>query len=102
MGVFSDQLEAQYKWELLKAIQANKKYPKRAKKRRQQGLVKVGFVIQGNGEITGVCVIESSGYKLLDQAAMTAVSAIDQFKPIPAQIYRENWEFIVPIEYQIL
>ncbi|MBT8439804.1 MAG: energy transducer TonB, partial [Gammaproteobacteria bacterium] len=102
MGILNKKLVEQYKLDLLRAIEANKKYPKRAKKRRQQGLVKVGFVIKGNGKITNVCVIESSGYKMLDQAAMAAVSAVNHFKPIPQGIYRDNWEFVVPVEYQLL
>ena len=101
-GVTIDHLKEQYKLELLRAIQANKRYPKQAKRRRQQGMVKVGFTLQGNGKIINVRIIQSSGYKRLDQSAKTAVLEIGQFKPVPEQIYRDKWEFVVPIDYQIL
>ena len=101
-GLFNNQLKEQYKLDLLRAIEANKKYPKQAKRRRQQGQVKVSFILHGDGNISNICIVKSSGSKILDRAAMTAISDIGRFKQIPKQIYRDTWELVVPVTYEIL
>ncbi|WP_127717222.1 energy transducer TonB [Halobacteriovorax sp. HLS] len=46
------------------------RYPRRAQKRSQQGKVLVSIFIAENGSAYDAKIIESSGYKLLDDAAL--------------------------------
>ena len=48
-------------------------YPPGAARRREQGSVKLEFTIGANGRLVGSRIVKSSGYRDLDQAALTAL-----------------------------
>ena len=54
------------------------RYPPMAKRRNYQGVVQLEVIIDRKGRPTGIKILESSGYKLLDKSAVSAV---------------EDWEF---------
>ncbi len=94
-------LKNAYLAELLQAIESRKFYPKIAKRRGMEGVVKVRFVLQKDGRIEKIAVAEGSGYGVLDRAALKTVASIGAFKPIPEALKKERWEIVVPIRYQI-
>jgi protein TonB len=49
-------------------------YPERARKRNQQGTVRLRYQIGANGRATDITVIESSGHRLLDEAAQKIIA----------------------------
>jgi protein TonB len=49
-------------------------YPERARKRNQQGTVRLRYQIGTNGKATDITVIESSGHRLLDEAAQKIIA----------------------------
>ena len=51
-------------------------YPKLAQKRHWQGKVILKFTISHQGKVENIDVIESSGYDILDQAAVTALNKV--------------------------
>jgi protein TonB len=57
-------------------------YPQEARKRGYQGEVVLRVEVLSNGRVGQVEVKKSSGYKLLDQSALTAVK---QWRFIPAK-----------------
>jgi len=95
-------LEQQFKQALMREIEKNKFYPKRAKRRHREGVVKISFTILSDGKLNSIRIQESSGHKSLDDAAMGAVAEIARFKPIPKELGRERWEFVVPLRYELL
>ncbi|WP_456322431.1 TonB family protein [Hydrogenimonas sp.] len=90
-----------YLAELLGAIESRKFYPKIAKRRGMEGVVKVRFVLRKDGKIEKVAIAEGSGYGVLDRAALKTVASIGTFKPIPEVLKKERWEIVAPIRYQI-
>ena len=60
-------------------------YPPAAKAAKQQGKVLLNVDVDAAGNVTGVSVKESSGYPLLDDAAMQAVRV---WKFEPARVER--------------
>lgn len=61
----------------------NPEYPKKARKRKEQGLVVVGVAVDEKGFPVDVWVIQSSGHGLLDAAAQ---AGIKQWRFIPAHV----------------
>ena len=59
-------------------------YPARAKSRKQEGRVVIRVLVDSAGRLRSISVLKSSGFDLLDQAALDAVGKA-QFKP-----YSEN------------
>ncbi len=64
-----------------RAVQAAAVNPAAAQLAHEAGVVRVGFVYQ-DGVASGITIIASSGFPLLDQAAMQAVRDA-QFPPQP-------------------
>jgi len=95
-------IEDEFKQALLRVIEGKKYYPKRAKRRHREGVVKISFTVLRSGKLNAVRIYQSSGYKSLDQAALAAVAEISQFKPIPDALQRQQWDFVVPLRYELL
>tara|TARA_B110000211_G_scaffold233571_1_gene300196 strand:+ start:718 stop:1176 length:459 start_codon:yes stop_codon:yes gene_type:complete len=63
------------------SISSNYKFPKKSKKKEQEGTTYVRFIVNRKGKITKVEVLKSSSYKLLDIAAIKAVKKIPDLIP---------------------
>ncbi len=85
------------------AQHAYNSYPKRAKRRNWQGDVFIQFTLEPNGRISQLSIVESSGRKLLDNAALQIfqVKMNQQFKPFPKEITRTKWRIKVPVSYNL-
>ena len=68
---------------------------------RKQGVVKVAFTINKMGMISNLRVVQSSGVKSLDKAALTAVKNVGKFPAIPAEIRKQSLSYIIPISYRL-
>ena len=93
--------EARYKARLTKLIEANKQYPRRARRLGQQGKALVSFTISRNGDITAIRISRSSGRKILDQAVIDTIRRISGQLPFPEEITRDQWTFTVPIAFRL-
>lgn len=76
-------------------------YPQRARRRGWQGEVMVAFQINTRGMLNNVHLAKSSGYSLLDQSAIAAISKLEKItlpeklKPLQAM------ELLLPVSYQL-
>ncbi|MGB0866049.1 MAG: energy transducer TonB [Granulosicoccaceae bacterium] len=94
-------IEHRYKDTLLQEITKHRKYPRQARRKRSQGVVLVFFVLQRNGDVSELRVLEGSGIKSLDKAALDAVRNVGQFPPFPAGVERAQWEFEFPVHFKL-
>jgi len=70
-------------------VLANLKYPHVAKRMKQTGVVEVLLIIDTDGKLLEVTLHKSSGYKLLDNSAISAAGMLcTQTLPIPQTISR--------------
>jgi protein TonB len=71
-------------------------YPQNARRMGWKGKVKVSFIITSSGEVRGITIIQSSGYRILDSNVIEAVKDASPFPkpPVEAQI-------IIPIVYSL-
>jgi TonB family protein len=77
------------------------RYPLLAKDAGFQGTVMLGVHLSAAGELLDVAVKSSSGYKMLDDAAIGAAKALYPYPPFPAGIKKKELWIDVPIEYQL-
>ena len=61
------------------AVDANKEYPYMAIKRHLEGSASVGCTVTTGGSVVGVFLNASSGYDMLDDAAVAAVRAVGSY-----------------------
>lgn len=73
-------------------------YPKEAELKGWEGIVKVKFILGSDGRIKDIDIAESSGYPLLDAAAILAIKDAGPY-PFPNEYKTEELELILPVEY---
>ncbi len=94
-------LEQEYLAALHRALQEAMQYPRRAKRRRQEGVALVEFTVYREGRLEGIQLRESSGFPILDEAALNTVRAIKQFKPIPEELSKNMLTLAIPIRFEL-
>jgi protein TonB len=94
-------LEQQYKAELRQLIDRQKRYPRSAQRRKQEGKATVSFVVNRNGSIERIRLLQSSGYESLDKAAIRAIESISGRLPIPQEIGRGQWQLKIPLSFKL-
>jgi protein TonB len=68
-------------------------YPRAAVRERQEGTVRVGLDVGPDGRVQAAAVLSSSGWPLLDEAALRTVRLRWQFGPGPLRRYEVPFHF---------
>lgn len=77
-------------------------YPSLARQNSWQGEVRLGLRIEPNGELTRICIITSSGYGILDRAAMHSLEAVGKLPHAATLLKGSGFNLILPVRYQLL
>ena len=96
----TDNLLNRYLAKVRNTIDYNKQYPHRAKMRRQQGTVKISFVINASGRAEQVEIVESSGSRILDRATTELVARL-RFDAPPKDLKNIPVKVIAPVDYSL-
>ena len=95
------ELLADYQRTLYRQIERAKRYPLQSRLNREEGTVKVRFVIASSGAVSEVKVIKSSGFDLIDRAAVAAVEDAAPFPPLPEGLSGSRLPVTVPIRFSL-
>jgi len=101
LPVVDAQVTKHYLAALAARINRSKFYPRASRRLGEEGMVVVSFVIQRNGELTDLSIVESSGHRRLDEAALKTLQRVSPFEKIPEAIDREQWPISVPIAFSL-
>lgn len=82
-----------------RAIELVWEYPAPALRHGVQGKLVLEFTILANGSLDAARLIRSSGFSVLDQEAIRAVTAASPFHPIPPWIGKNRLDIIASFEY---
>ncbi|NCN43682.1 MAG: energy transducer TonB [Thiomicrospira sp.] len=103
MAEAAEKAELQYTQQLAQHLSrlAQKNYPRRAKRRLQQGDVILQFTLHPNGQIQQLKLIQPSNHPLLNQAALDIIRKrmAYQYLPFPPQMPKNPMRIQVPINY---
>lgn len=80
-------------------LEAHKTYPKRARMRREEGVVHVHFSVDRQGRLLGGDVVRSSGYASLDAEALAMLDRSNPFPGAPHTVRGERIEVSTPVEF---
>jgi protein TonB len=75
-----------------------KRYPPSARREKAQGTVTVRFVVSADGGASGVSIVRSSGFAVLDEAA---IDAVRRAAPFPDTPDGTSEPFVIPIDYSL-
>ncbi|WP_370980735.1 energy transducer TonB [Agaribacterium sp. ZY112] len=96
--------EAAYynRWSQKIETYGKKNFPAEAKRKNIYGSLRLSVMLRADGSVAKVEISESSGYKILDDAALKVVRLASPFDPFPAEIKKNtdlfeiirtwNWE----------
>lgn len=82
-----------------RAIELVWEYPEPALRHGVQGKLVLEFTILANGSLEAARLIRSSGFSVLDQEALRAVTAASPFHAIPPWIGKNRLDIIASFEY---
>ncbi len=82
-------------------LEQHKSYPKRALRRRQQGVAMLYFEIDRNGHVIMHEIRHSSGYSILDRAVYAMLRRASPLPEAPLEVSTEELKFIVPVTFNI-
>lgn len=76
-------------------------YPDYALRRNQQGTCLLRITVDRDGNVTDVTLLESSGYRALDEEAIRAVRQGATYGPLPRAYPNENLKIMAFFRYQM-
>jgi len=80
-------------------IEVKKRYPPASIARREQGRVEVAFTIDRQGRLVRSRIARSSGFAVLDNAALELVRQAQPFPPPPAGLSVPHINLSLPVNY---
>jgi len=80
----------------------NLNYPDEAKKKKIFGNILMTVVLQPDGKVSNIKIRQSSGHKLLDDAAIRIVNLASPFAPFPPNIRKETDELVITRTWQFV
>ena len=82
-------------------LATRQQYPRLAAMRRWEGEVRLRVHIAMKGNIVSILLVQSSGFELLDQAAIRLVEACNQLPPLPPALQGHDFDILVPVQYRL-
>jgi TonB family protein len=76
-----------------------KYYPRIARRRGMEGQPIIAFTLDKEGRLVKAALSQTSGYQLLDEAALDAVQQGAPYPEIPAPLKMESFQFKLPISF---
>ena len=77
-------------------------YPRQAGERNIEGELLIEFHIAKDGRLEYIELLDSSGTRILDDAALTAVKLAQPFPPVPDDIAKHTLAINGQFRYQIV
>jgi TonB family protein len=91
----------EYIAKIVEKIKKNKKYPDSARSENIEGKIKLKIFISKSGELEEIKILSSSGYKILDNAAIDTVKRASPFNSIPDEIGRGSLTLKLDIVFKL-
>jgi protein TonB len=85
---------------LEQALESNQQYPRLARQRGWQGLVKMRVQFLPGGQIGQISIVRSSGFAMLDETAVAMLRSA-ALPPVPDGLRRREFLLDVPVEFRL-
>ena len=94
-------MELDYKNVIRAILKSNQRYPRRAIDRGIQGTVFLAFTVNKNGELEAHKIVETSGHRILDNAAVAMLLKSVPFPPFKDKIKGDRLHMSLPVNFNI-
>jgi len=83
-------------------VEKNFRYPRFAVKRGWQGTVELGLRIEPDGKLSHVRIIKTSGYGILDNAALNTLTEASTINGLETWLAGNYFDTTLPVKYQLI
>ena len=77
-------------------------YPMMARRNGWEGQVRVGLRVEADGHLSHVRITHSSGYRLLDSAALATLNHISTVPQAAGWLEGQHFDMVLPIDYRLI
>lgn len=92
---------ADWQSRLLGHLQAFKRYPRAAQRRRYEGVAQVRYTVDRRGTVLSAQLAGGSGHTALDEEAVAAVLRASPLPPPPAEVPGQEIEVTTPVQFRL-
>jgi len=86
---------------LAATLAKHKRYPISSRRKGEEGIVKLFFVVDRSGKVLEFGISESSGHTRLDEAVLSMIKKASPLPAFPADMLQPQLEVNVPIAFQL-
>lgn len=86
---------------VMSRLNAQKRYPRAARRRGATGVARVRFTILADGSMESSELVESSGNRHLDKESLGMLSRAEPFPPIPKSLQQNRVELQIPVVFTL-
>lgn len=90
-----------YYSKLAAVLAQHKRYPRAARRRHEEGVVTVSFVVHADGQVTNTNIIKSSGYRRLDDAVLDMLKRASPLPKFPTDMHKSSLTITLPVSYKL-
>ena len=102
LNTLSQQQVARITAHLNQALDQYFNYPRLAQRNGWQGMVKLGLRIKSNGQLSNIRVLSTSGFPILDQAALNTLNKISTLQDIDDWLDGLYLDTVLPVHYKLV
>ncbi|MBI6630774.1 energy transducer TonB [Pontibaca salina] len=101
-GLTAEQTAEIREWQksIVLMISRAKTYPSQARRDRIEGEVQVRFTLDRYGAVISAEIADSSGWPVLDRAALETVASIDKMPTPPNYLEGDEFTLLIPLRYR--
>ncbi|MFN7727776.1 MAG: energy transducer TonB [Bdellovibrio sp.] len=94
-------LQSRYEHYVRTQIAKQKTYPPAARRLGHTGRVVLTFRVLASGEVQNTELRQASPYDSINQDALKILKSLARLEPIPKELNRTYWDFLVPLDYDL-
>jgi len=83
-------------------LEKHKRYPRRARQRRQEGTAMLSFVLDRDGRVVEYAIRESSGHRILDEEVAAMIERAQPLPAFPDDMQRSRLTLVVPVQFYLM
>lgn len=101
-GGGAPEASSDYMARLRARLEKHKRYPRRARLRRQEGTAMLSVVIDREGRVVEYSIRQSSGHRILDEEVAAMIKRAQPLPAFPEDLPRARLELVVPVQFSLM
>ena len=95
-GAKADYLQTIRAW-----LEKHKRYPRRAKRRQQEGQARLRFILDRNGKVLSYEILRGTGHDKLDDAVHDMIRRAQPLPAMPSDLVHQTLAVTVPVSFSL-